>query len=130
MPGMPDLNIVPKVANERLGFEFEIIKNIQRITPKPMLVSKACFLLRLCIAPNGCERKMKSNVIATVIKYCGPKVYFNANLPTDAIKVPAIIEETADQRDIFLTMMPKNNGIATGTPVNPKKILVKVKTPY
>ena len=36
----------------------------------------------------------------------------------------------ADQREIFLVMIPSNIGMALGTPVRPKKILLKEKTPY
>ena len=130
IPDNPVAAIEPSVAKESAGLEFAVMKNSQTTIPMPLLSSNACFLSRLYIFPSGWERKIKTRVMTTVMIYCGPNVYFSANLATDAIKVPAMIDEMADQRDIFFTIIPRNSGIATGTPVKPKKMAVNEKMPY
>ena len=46
------------------------------------------------------------------------------------MSTPAITEAMADQREIFFVMIPRSIGMALGTPVRPKKILLNENTPY
>ena len=62
--------------------------------------------------------------MATVIRNCSPSEYCSTKRASDAMITPAMTEAMADQREIFLVMIPSNTGIALGTAVSPKKMVL------